>query len=133
MSSTKRMLTRMSATCKEVSQEAISRTGSATRPAAKISGLARALAPSPKVLLLDEPLSALDLKLRQAVRLELQQIQHQTGITFIFVTHDQEEALTMSDRIAVIEGGQVQQVGSARDIYELREAVHLVSLFPPRY
>ena len=80
--------------------------------------LARALAPSPKVLLLDEPLSALDLKLRQAVRLELQQIQHQTGITFIFVTHDQEEALTMSDRIAVIEGGQVQQVGTARDIYE---------------
>jgi len=80
--------------------------------------LARALAPSPKVLLLDEPLSALDLKLRQAVRLELQQIQNQTGITFIFVTHDQEEALTMSDRIAVIEGGQVQQVGSARDIYE---------------
>ena len=80
--------------------------------------LARALAPSPKVLLLDEPLSALDLKLRQAVRLELQQIQHQTGITFIFVTHDQEEALTMSDRIAVIEGGRVQQVGSAREIYE---------------
>ncbi|XXK30502.1 ABC transporter ATP-binding protein [Rhodobacteraceae bacterium nBUS_24] len=80
--------------------------------------LARALAPSPKVLLLDEPLSALDLKLRQAVRLELQQIQHQTGITFIFVTHDQEEALTMSDRIAVIEAGQVQQIGSAREIYE---------------
>ena len=80
--------------------------------------LARALAPSPKVLLLDEPLSALDLKLRQAVRLELQQIQTQTGITFIFVTHDQEEALTMSDRIAVIEGGKVQQVGSAREIYE---------------
>ena len=80
--------------------------------------LARALAPSPKVLLLDEPLSALDLKLRQAVRLELQQIQNQTGITFIFVTHDQEEALTMSDRIAVIESGQVQQVGSAREIYE---------------
>jgi len=80
--------------------------------------LARALAPSPKVLLLDEPLSALDLKLRQAVRLELQQIQNQTGITFIFVTHDQEEALTMSDRIAVIEDGQVQQVGSAREIYE---------------
>ena len=80
--------------------------------------LARALAPSPKVLLLDEPLSALDLKLRQAVRLELQQIQHQTGITFIFVTHDQEEALTMSDRIAVINGGQLQQVGSAQEIYE---------------
>ncbi len=80
--------------------------------------LARALAPNPKVLLLDEPLSALDLKLRQAVRLELQQIQQETGITFIFVTHDQEEALTMSDRIAVIAGGQVQQVGSTRDIYE---------------
>ncbi len=83
--------------------------------------LARALAPSPKVLLLDEPLSALDLKLRQAVRLELQQIQVQTGITFVFVTHDQEEALTMSDRIAVLEGGRVQQVGSAREIYEAPE------------
>ena len=80
--------------------------------------LARALAPNPKVLLLDEPLSALDLKLRQAVRLELQQIQHDTGITFIFVTHDQEEALTMSDRIAVIADGQLQQVGTAREIYE---------------
>ena len=83
--------------------------------------LARALAPSPKVLLLDEPLSALDLKLRQAVRLELQQIQVQTGITFIFVTHDQEEALTMSNRIAVLEGGRVQQVGSAQEIYEAPE------------
>ncbi|MDQ2095911.1 ABC transporter ATP-binding protein [Rhodalgimonas zhirmunskyi] len=80
--------------------------------------LARALAPNPKVLLLDEPLSALDLKLRQAVRLELQQLQQDTGITFIFVTHDQEEALTMSDRIAVISDGRVQQVGPARDIYE---------------
>lgn len=80
--------------------------------------LARALAPTPKVLLLDEPLSALDLKLRQAVRLELQQIQAETGITFIFVTHDQEEALTMSDRIAVISDGLLQQVGTARDIYE---------------
>ncbi|NOX74045.1 MAG: ABC transporter ATP-binding protein [Alphaproteobacteria bacterium] len=80
--------------------------------------LARALAPKPKVLLLDEPLSALDLKLRQSVRQELQQIQQTTGITFVFVTHDQEEALTMSDRIAVIADGQVQQVGSARDIYE---------------
>lgn len=83
--------------------------------------LARALAPRPKVLLLDEPLSALDLKLRQAVRLELQQIQHETGITFIFVTHDQEEALTMSDRIAVIAGGKLQQVGSPQEIYESPE------------
>ncbi len=80
--------------------------------------LARALAPKPKVLLLDEPLSALDLKLRQAVRRELQQIQQETGITFVFVTHDQEEALTMSDRIAVIADGHVQQVGTAREIYE---------------
>ena len=80
--------------------------------------LARALAPNPRVLLLDEPLSALDLKLRQAVRLELQQLQKDTGITFIFVTHDQEEALTMSDRIAVINAGAVQQVGDAREIYE---------------
>ena len=80
--------------------------------------LARALAPDPKVLLLDEPLSALDLKLRQAVRLELQQLQQETGITFVFVTHDQEEALTMSNRIAVISEGQIQQIGSAREIYE---------------
>ncbi len=80
--------------------------------------LARALAPAPKVLLLDEPLSALDLKLRQQMRVELKQIQQETGITFIFVTHDQEEALTMSDRIAVMSAGQVQQIASAREIYE---------------
>ena len=79
--------------------------------------LARALAPQPKVLLLDEPLSALDLKLRQAMRVELKRIQEDTGITFIFVTHDQEEALTMSDRIAVMSAGQVQQIGTAREIY----------------
>ena len=80
--------------------------------------LARAIAPNPKVLLLDEPLSALDLKLRQAVRIELKQIQRETGIAFVFVTHDQEEALTMSDRIAVMSAGHVQQVGSPREIYE---------------
>lgn len=80
--------------------------------------LARALAPKPKVLLLDEPLSALDLKLRQAMRMELKHIQRETGITFVFVTHDQEEALTMSDRIAVMSAGKLQQVGTARDIYE---------------
>lgn len=80
--------------------------------------LARALAPEPKVLLLDEPLSALDLKLRQAMRVELKSLQEETGITFIFVTHDQEEALTMSDRIAVMSQGHVQQIGTARDIYE---------------
>ena len=80
--------------------------------------LARALAPAPKVLLLDEPLSALDLKLRQAMRVELKQLQRETGITFIFVTHDQEEALTMSDRIAVMSAGSIQQTGTPRDIYE---------------
>ncbi|MCC6303963.1 MAG: ABC transporter ATP-binding protein [Rhodobacteraceae bacterium] len=80
--------------------------------------LARALAPAPKVLLLDEPLSALDLKLRQAMRQELKQIQATTGITFIFVTHDQEEALSMSDRIAVMSEGRVQQIGPPAEIYE---------------
>ena len=80
--------------------------------------LARALAPEPEVLLLDEPLSALDLKLRQAMRIELKQIQEEAGITFIFVTHDQEEALTMSDRIAVMSAGNVQQVGTSHEIYD---------------
>ncbi len=80
--------------------------------------LARALAPEPRVLLLDEPLSALDLKLRQAMRVELKALQEQTGITFVFVTHDQDEALTMSDRIAVMSAGRVQQVGDPRTIYE---------------
>ena len=80
--------------------------------------LARALAPQPKVLLLDEPLSALDLKLRKAMQLELKHLQRETGITFIFVTHDQEEALTMSDRIAVMSAGELQQLGDPKDIYE---------------
>ena len=79
--------------------------------------LARALAPKPKVLLLDEPLSALDLKLRKQMQIELKRLQSETGITFVFVTHDQEEALTMSDRIAVISDGKVLQIGSPRDIY----------------
>ncbi|MEO0362327.1 MAG: ABC transporter ATP-binding protein [Pseudomonadota bacterium] len=80
--------------------------------------LARALAPGPKVLLLDEPLSALDLKLRQAMRTELRRLQRETAITFVFVTHDQEEALTMSDRIAVMSDGEIQQVGRPEEIYE---------------
>ncbi len=80
--------------------------------------LARAIAPKPKVLLLDEPLSALDLKLRQQMRQELKNLQRETGITFIFVTHDQEEALTMSDRVAVMSAGELQQVGSPSEIYE---------------
>ncbi|TDQ78549.1 spermidine/putrescine transport system ATP-binding protein [Dongia mobilis] len=80
--------------------------------------LARALAPRPKVLLLDEPLSALDLKLRKEMQIELKRMQLETGITFIFVTHDQEEALTMSDRIAVMSKGNILQVGSPTEIYE---------------
>ncbi|QBJ78049.1 ABC transporter ATP-binding protein [Aquitalea sp. USM4] len=80
--------------------------------------LARALAPSPKVLLLDESLSALDLKLRKEMQVELKRLQRETGITFVFVTHDQEEALTMSDRIAVMSAGKLQQVGSPEDIYD---------------
>ena len=79
--------------------------------------LARALAPQPEVLLLDEPLAALDYKLRKEMQIELKRLQHETGITFIFVTHDQEEALTMSDRIAVMEAGRILQVGSPRQIY----------------
>ena len=79
--------------------------------------LARALAPRPKVLLLDEPLAALDYKLRKEMQIELKRLQHETGITFIFVTHDQEEALTMSDRIAVMEAGRILQVGTPRQIY----------------
>jgi spermidine/putrescine transport system ATP-binding protein len=80
--------------------------------------LARALAPQPRVLLLDEPLSALDLKLRKEMQIELKRLQHETGITFIFVTHDQEEALTMSDRIAVMSNGHILQIGAPRDIYD---------------
>ena len=76
--------------------------------------LARALVNLPKVLLLDEPLGALDLKLRKGLQIELKRIQREVGITFVYVTHDQEEALTMSDRIAVMNRGAIEQVGDAR-------------------
>ncbi|MDZ4095103.1 MAG: ABC transporter ATP-binding protein [Paracoccaceae bacterium] len=96
----------------------------ASRKVAQLSGgqqqrvaLARALAPQPKVLLLDEPLSALDLKLRKEMQVELKRLQLETGITFVFVTHDQEEALTMSDRIGVMSAGKIQQIGAPVDIY----------------
>lgn len=79
--------------------------------------IARAIANHPKVLLLDEPLAALDLKLRKDMQKELRRIQRQLGITFIFVTHDQEEALTMSDRVVVMDSGKIQQVGTPQDIY----------------
>ena len=79
--------------------------------------IARAIANRPRVLLLDEPLAALDLKLRKDMQKELKKIQEQLGITFVFVTHDQEEALTMSDRVVVMDGGKIQQVGTPQDIY----------------
>ncbi len=83
--------------------------------------IARALAVEPQVLLLDEPLSALDLKLRQHMRNELRAIQRRVGITFIYITHDQGEALTMSDRIAVMNRGRIEQVGDGRTVYEVPE------------
>jgi spermidine/putrescine transport system ATP-binding protein len=80
--------------------------------------LARALVNRPRALLLDEPLAALDLKLRQAMQLELKRIQREVGITFVFVTHDQNEALTMSDRLVVMNAGRIEQLGSPREVYE---------------
>jgi spermidine/putrescine transport system ATP-binding protein len=80
--------------------------------------LARALVNRPRALLLDEPLAALDLKLRQAMQIELKRIQREVGITFVFVTHDQNEALTMSDRLVVMNAGQIEQLGAPRDVYE---------------
>jgi putative spermidine/putrescine transport system ATP-binding protein len=100
-------------------------TGFGSRKPAQLSGgqrqrvaLARALVNRPKVLLLDEPLGALDLKLRQEMQIELKRIQQEAGITFVYVTHDQEEALTMSDRIAVFNEGRIEQVGPPAEVYE---------------
>ncbi|MEU9140096.1 ABC transporter ATP-binding protein [Streptomyces sp. NPDC048404] len=90
--------------------------------------LARALVGRPRVLLLDEPLGALDLKLREQMQVELKAIQREVGITFVFVTHDQEEALTMSDRVAVFNQGRVEQVGTPAEIYE-RPATAFVAGF----
>src|SRR5207245_7678705 len=102
--------------------------GIAARKPAQLSGgqrqrgaLARALVNRPRVLLLDEPLGALDLKLRQEMQVELKAIQQEVGITFVYVTHDQEEALTMSDRIAVFNAGRIEQIGSPEDVYERPE------------
>jgi putative spermidine/putrescine transport system ATP-binding protein len=99
--------------------------GLADRKPGQLSGgqrqrvaLARALINHPRVLLLDEPLGALDLKLRQQMQIELKAIQQRVGITFVFVTHDQEEALTMSDRLAVFNHGKIEQIGSPADVYE---------------
>jgi spermidine/putrescine transport system ATP-binding protein len=97
----------------------------ATRKPAQLSGgmqqrvaLARALVNLPRVLLLDEPLGALDLKLRKGLQVELKKIQREVGITFVYVTHDQEEALTMSDRIAVMNKGRIEQIGDPEDVYD---------------
>jgi putative spermidine/putrescine transport system ATP-binding protein len=90
--------------------------------------LARALVNRPRLLLLDEPLGALDLKLREEMQIELKQIQSEVGITFIYVTHDQEEALTMSDRIAVFSAGRIEQVGAPAEMYE-RPATRFVAGF----
>ena len=98
--------------------------GLENRPIAKLSGgqqqriaIARAIVNNPQVLLLDEPLGALDLKLRKGMQIELKRIQQQVGITFVYVTHDQEEALTMSDTVVVMNHGNIQQIGSPVDIY----------------
>ncbi|MBC7143012.1 MAG: ABC transporter ATP-binding protein [Rhodobacteraceae bacterium] len=119
--------------------------GLATRNAHQLSGgqrqrvaLARALVCRPKVLLLDEPLSALDKKLREEMQLELRALQRTVGITFVFVTHDQEEALTLSDRIAIMADGQVLQIDSPRGLYErpanrrVAEFVGTMNLLPGR-
>ena len=106
----------------------------AERKPAQLSGgqqqrvaLARALVNYPSALLLDEPLGALDLKLRQAMQLELKRIQREVGITFIYVTHDQEEALTMSDRIAVMNEGRVEQIGTPEEIYHAPASVFVAN------
>src|ERR1700716_3118124 len=90
--------------------------------------LARALVNRPRALLLDEPLGALDLKLRQHMQVELKRIQREVGVTFVYVTHDQGEALTMSDRIAVMNDGSIEHLGTPRDIYE-RPATKFVAGF----
>jgi putative spermidine/putrescine transport system ATP-binding protein len=105
--------------------EMVGLSGLGDRKPAELSGgqrqrvaLARAIVNEPAVLLLDEPLGALDLKLRQGMQLELKRIQRDVGITFVYVTHDQEEALTMSDRVAVFNNGRIEQVGSPVEIYD---------------
>jgi spermidine/putrescine transport system ATP-binding protein len=119
----------------EAELERVGLSAEAGRRPAQLSGgqqqrvaLARALVNLPKVLLLDEPLGALDLKLRKELQVELKRIQREVGITFVYVTHDQEEALTMSDRIAVMNRGRVEQVGGPEDVYE-RPATTFVAGF----
>ena len=110
--------------------ELVQLSGYERRKSSQLSGgqqqrvaLARALVLNPAVLLLDEPLGALDAKLRKALQIELKSLQQEVGITFLYVTHDQEEALTMSDRLAVMSGGHIEQVGAPRDVYEFPETL----------
>jgi putative spermidine/putrescine transport system ATP-binding protein len=109
----------------EATLDMVQLSGYGDRKPAQLSGgqrqrvaLARAIVNRPAVLLLDEPLGALDLKLRQEMQVELKRIQQEVGITFVYVTHDQEEALTMSDRLAVFNEGQIEQVGPPNEVYE---------------
>ena len=115
--------------------ELVELTGRERRRPKQLSGgqqqrvaLARALVNRPRALLLDEPLGALDLKLRRAMQLELKRIQREVGITFVYVTHDQEEALTMSDRLVVMNAGRIEQLGAPRELYE-RPATRFVANF----
>jgi putative spermidine/putrescine transport system ATP-binding protein len=119
----------------EAALEMVRLTGLGRRKPVQLSGgqrqrvaLARAIVNEPEVLLLDEPLGALDLKLRQEMQLELKRIQREAGITFIYVTHDQEEALTMSDRLAVFNRGRIEQLGTPAEVYE-RPASEFVAGF----
>src|SRR5688572_23305065 len=109
----------------EAALEQVALSGLGARHPGQLSGgqrqrvaLARALVNQPRVLLLDEPLGALDLKLREQMQIELKRIQQEVGITFIYVTHDQEEAMTMSNRIAVLRLGRIEQLGDPADVYE---------------
>lgn len=123
--------------------EKVGLAGMGTRKPGQLSGgqrqrvaLARAIIAKPRLLLLDEPLSALDRNLRQQMQIELKTLQHRLGIAFIFVTHDQEEALTMSDRIVVMRAGAIEQIGTPRDIYRhprnrfVAEFIGETNLFP---
>jgi spermidine/putrescine transport system ATP-binding protein len=114
--------------------EVVQLTGYERRKPSQLSGgqqqriaLARALVLNPRVLLLDEPLGALDARLRKNLQVELKALQADLGITFVFVTHDQEEALTMSDRLAIMNGGRVEQAGAPRDVYEEPETVFVAN------
>lgn len=113
--------------------ELVGLAGMGARKPSQLSGgqkqrvaLARSLIARPKILLLDEPLSALDRQLRQQMKVELKNLQHEVGVSIVFVTHDQEEALTMSDRIVVMQSGAIQQIGAPRNIYRHPATVHLI-------